>query len=64
MIDVLNFTFQSFWHFVGIWMLMIVVVAMVSRLIGYFIRHLTIWFRGYPPAHCDVNGNNVTDTEE
>jgi hypothetical protein len=27
-------------------------------------RHLTIWFRGYPPAHCDSDGDAIESKTE
>lgn len=51
--EILQFVFQSFWHFVGFLFLLAsfgnAILAIWTRLLRYW----TIRKHGYPPSHCD-----------
>ncbi len=36
------------------------VVGLILSLATALLNAITIWLRGYPPAHCDVDGTHVT----
>jgi hypothetical protein len=52
-------TFQSFWNFLGVLVLLTGAGKFVIELWSKFCHYLTIRKRGYPPAHCDVEGRFV-----
>ena len=35
-------------------------IGLVLELAKALLNAITIWLRGYPPAHCDVDGSPVT----
>ena len=55
--EILQFVFQSFWHFVGFLFLLAsfgnAILAIWTRLLRYW----TIRKHGYPPSHCDADGD-------
>ena len=53
----LEFIFIDFWHFLGILILLSTVLKFFSFLWNRFWRHLSIRRHGYPPAHCDADGD-------
>lgn len=57
MIQFLNFTFQGFWTFVGMVILIGMPLNFLNAIITLLIRHRTIRKHGYPPAHCDTDGD-------
>ena len=56
MIDFLTFMFSGFWYFVGCMMLLGMVARTICFVWGRFWRHLSIMKHGYPPPHCDADG--------
>ena len=57
MMDLLNFTFQSFWHFIGVAILLGMVLNSILFIYNRAFRHYNIRKHGYPPAHCDADGD-------
>jgi len=49
--------FQSFWHFAGCACLLSGGVNFLFLVWNRFMRHLNIRKHGYPPAHCDADGD-------
>jgi hypothetical protein len=49
--------FQSFWHFVGCFMLVSIPFTFAFNVINRTLRHWNIRKHGYPPAHCDADGD-------
>ena len=51
----------GFWHFVGYWMILALILGIPSKLIIILInrplRHWNIRKHGYPPEHCDADGD-------
>ena len=56
MIEFLEFTFRSGWHFIGVLILLSTVAGGIHRVLATFWRHRTINKHGYPPTHCDSDG--------
>ena len=54
--DFLNFTLDGFWHFVGVLMLLGGIGRWVYSLYTRLLRHFSIMKHGYPPEHCDGDG--------
>lgn len=44
--------------------LLSVVVYMAVLVISDAIPAITIWFRGYPPPHCDASGDAIMKEED
>lgn len=57
MMEFLIFTFQSFWHFVGVVILLYVPVEILKFAINRPLRHRNIMKHGWPPSHCDGDGD-------
>jgi Na+/serine symporter len=57
----------GFWKFVGYWIMITVILAIPAKLIAFAInsplRHWTIRKHGYPPAHCDADGDFKNEKE-
>lgn len=49
--------FQSFWHFASCACLLSGGVKFLFLVWNRFMRHLNIHKHGYPPAHCDADGD-------
>ena len=51
----------GFWHFVGYWIMIALIMGIPERSIIYLInrpfRHYTLKKHGYPPRHCDADGD-------
>jgi hypothetical protein len=70
MTHIIEIALQSFWHFVGtcilLWMLFLAplqyIITFVMKSIHKAIRAETIRKVGYPPKHCDGDGD-FADTE-
>ena len=55
--DFLNFMFQGFWHFVGCAMILGGILNLIFVMWNRFWRHWNIRKHGYPPSHCDADGD-------
>lgn len=51
----------GFWKFVGYWLFVGLLVGVPAQLLSFAInrplRHWTIRKHGYPPSHCDADGD-------
>ncbi|MES2428226.1 MAG: hypothetical protein V4560_14700 [Bacteroidota bacterium] len=57
MMQFLEFTFRSLWHFVGVFLILSLIIGYPFSVINRQIKHTTLREKGYPPAHCDVDGD-------
>lgn len=57
MIEILEITFRSFWHFVGVLILLGCAGKLVFLIWNRFMRMLNIRKHGWPPPHCDADGD-------
>jgi hypothetical protein len=64
MMTFLEFTFRSFWHFIGVLILVSAVANIIIKNWASFWRHRTISKHGYPPPHCDADGAQKLKREE
>lgn len=62
--DFLNFMFQSFWHFLGCALILALFLNFIEFLYNRFWRHWNIRKHGYPPVHCDADGEINTEEKE
>lgn len=58
---ILEFIFQSFWHFCGMSLLLSAFGNWTIILWNRFWRHLNIRKHGYPPRHCDADGDAAVE---
>lgn len=65
--EILNFIFQGFWHFAGCIIILVIIFGGILNTICFiwnrFWRHLNIRKHGYPPTHCDADGNFKKEVE-
>lgn len=60
----------GFWHFIGYWIITALIFGIPAKTIAYIIqiiaRHKTIREVGYPPNHCDADGdfNKYEESEQ
>ena len=59
MLQVLEFAFSSFWHFIGCALLFNGFLNFIFLLWNRFWRHWSIRSNGYPPLHCDADGDFI-----
>ena len=48
---------SGFWEFVGCWILISIPFYFVFRMWNRWLRHKNILKHGYPPPHCDADGD-------
>lgn len=61
MVQVLEFMFQGFWRFVGCAILLQMFLTTIFKMWNRFWRHWNIRKHGYPPDHCDADGDVIVD---
>lgn len=66
--EALKFIFSSFWIWVG-FMLMInlvlyFIVNMILKMYNKKVKHKTLRMIGYPPEHCDADGDIIREIED
>ena len=44
--------------------IVVVVCSMIATIVNRSFRHWNIRKHGYPPAHCDADGDSVDDSNE
>ena len=51
----------GFWKFIGYWIMVAMILTIPAKLIAFIInrplRHRNIMKHGYPPSHCDADGD-------
>jgi hypothetical protein len=52
----LDFIFTNFWHWLGAMVLLYTLTSTFVGLINKILRHRNIRKHGYPPSHCDADG--------
>jgi len=68
MSEYLHFIFSDFWIFVGNMLLIFGLLELLFRVYNRALRHRHVMKYGYPPEHCDADGDfptcNCGDEEE
>lgn len=62
--EILNFIFKSFWHFVGCSILLSGLANFIFLIWNRFWRHFNIRKHGYPPPYCDADGDFKTESKK
>ena len=57
MIKIIELSLQGFWHFVGVILLISIILNCITLSIKIIMRHWNIRKHGYPPFHCDADGD-------
>ncbi len=57
MLKIIEFIFETIWHFLGF----VILFELFLEFILKIYRQLNIRKHGYPPSHCDVDGNFKDD---
>lgn len=60
--DILEIIFRSFWTFIGFAILFSMLLSFLFLLWNRFWRHWNIRKHGYPPPHCDADGDFESET--
>lgn len=55
--EILEFMFGGFWTFVGCIIILTACINMCMFFWNRFWRHWNIRKHGYPPSHCDADGD-------
>lgn len=55
--DVIEFIFRSFWTFIGTCLILGGIGDFLLKMWNRFWRHWNIRKHGYPPSHCDADGD-------
>lgn len=55
--ELIKFIFSGFWIFIGSFMIIGLFVNAIVILINRILRHANIRKHGYPPPHCDGDGD-------
>jgi hypothetical protein len=56
-LELIEFMFKSFWHFIGSFMIILMMFNFLIIIWNRFWRHLNIRKHGYPPQWCDADGD-------
>ena len=55
--EAIKFIFSSFWIFIGFCVLFGMLLQFLTIIWNRFFRHWNIRKHGYPPIHCDADGD-------
>lgn len=55
--EIIELIFSGFWHFIGASILIGMAFQFLLIIWNRFWRHLNIRKHGYPPPHCDADGD-------
>ena len=61
--EAIKFIFSNFWVWLGSFMILVVSLRVIVILINRILRHRNIRKLGYPPEHCDADGD-FPETED
>jgi len=64
MIEFLKYVFSDFWPWVGFIIVINITLSYIIKLINLPFKHRRIIKLGYPPEHCDADGNPYKEKEE
>jgi len=55
--ELIKFIFSGFWIFCGSFLMMALIFEFLQTIWNRFFRHWNIRKYGYPPSHCDADGD-------
>lgn len=62
--ELIAFIFSGFWIYAGFFLLLCVFLQFLQSAWHTFWRHYTIRKHGYPPPHCDADGEFKQETQQ
>lgn len=62
--EFIAFMFDGFWHFVGCLIILSAFMQFIFLMWNRLLRHININKHGYPPAHCDADGDFKKEIKE
>lgn len=62
--EILQFIFSSFWHFAGTCVILSGAANFIFAMWKRFLRHLDIKKNGWPPDHCDADGDFIIEEQD
>ena len=57
MVEFLKFVFSNFWMWLGFVIIVGMVLNFIFKVYNRGLRHRNIMKHGYPPEHCDADGD-------
>ena len=57
MVEFLKYVFGSFWMWLGFVIIVGMILNFIFKVYNRTLRQRNIMKHGYPPAHCDADGN-------
>lgn len=54
---------SDFWVFIGGIIILSLIFTFVANILNMIWRHWNIWKHGYPPPHCDADGDFKQEDE-
>ena len=64
MVEFLKYVFGSFWMWLGFVIIVGMVLNFIFRSFNRTLRHRSIMKHGYPPEHCNADGDFLQIKEE
>jgi hypothetical protein len=58
--DILEIALSGFWSFVGTWILLSPIIHCLFKCWNRWLRSRNIKHHGWPPPHCDADGDSST----
>lgn len=55
--------FSEFWNFIGGLIIIMLILQFIGAVFNRFFRHWNIRKHGYPPHHCDADGDFKKDDD-
>ena len=55
--EILQFIFSNFWIWLGFVIILSIPLTFIFRVYNRTLRHRNIMKNGYPPEHCDADGD-------
>lgn len=62
--ELIKFIFSNFWIWLGFVIILGQILTAIVNLVNRILRHANIKKHGYPPAHCDADGDFKKENQE
>jgi len=62
--EILRVMTSGFWQFIAVWIIITSVCNLLFRTWNRFMRMINMRKNGYPPIHCDADGDLIINKEE
>lgn len=64
MIEILKFMTSGFWIFLGCVIIIGIPLNFIYKIYARTLRHYSLIKNGYPPQHCDADGDLVDNSKD